>query len=328
MADNIDKPSLQRRTYQILEVARPGDRSSRIADIALVALVASNVLAVILESVGSLAQAYGTFFSWFESFSVAIFTIEYALRLWTCVEDHRLPDRPPLFVRLRYMFSPLALLDLAAFLPYYLSMFFGIDLRFLRALRLLRLFKLARYSPALSLVGAVFAAEARAFGIALSLLVVVIIFASSGIYLAEQAAQPQAFSSIPAAMWWSIATLTTVGYGDITPITTIGKLFGACVMIAGIGMVALPAGLLASGFSEQLQRRREHFSREVTHALKDGVIDADERHLLNKLSKELGFSEQEALHLLDSVARNDGHRQTHCPHCGEDLRSGTGHPPK
>ncbi len=325
MTEKTDNPSARLRIHEILEIAKPGDFGSRVADITLVVLVASNVLAVILESVASLASVYGTFFNWFESFSVAIFTIEYGLRLWTCIEDHRLPDCPPLISRLRYMISPLALLDLAAFLPYYLSMFFGIDLRFLRALRLLRLFKLARYSPALSLVGAVFAAEARAFGIALSLLIVVIIFASSGIYLAEQAAQPEAFSSIPAAMWWSIATLTTVGYGDITPITTIGKIFGACVMIAGIGMVALPAGLLASGFSEQIQRRREHFSRQVTHALKDGVIDADERHLLNRLSKELGFSEQEALHLLDSVARNDGRRQTRCPHCGEDLRAGPGH---
>ncbi len=321
MTEKTDTPSARLRIHQVLEPARPGDLLSRIADIALVALVASNVLAVILESVASMALSYGAFFNWFETISVAIFSVEYGLRLWTAVEVQRLRSNSPLIARLRYMASPLALLDLAAFLPYYLSMFFGIDLRFLRALRLLRLFKLARYSPALSLVGAVFAAEAKAFGIALSILVVVIIFASSGIYLAEQAAQPEAFSSIPAAMWWSIATLTTVGYGDITPITTLGKLFGGCVMIAGIGMVALPAGLLASGFSEQIQRRREHFSRQVTHALKDGVIDADERHLLNKLRKELGLSEQEALHLLDNVARSDKHLPPRCPHCGEDLHS-------
>ena len=228
----------------------------------------------------------------------------------------------PLYSRLRYAASPMALVDLLAVLPSYLSLFTGADLRFLRTLRLLRIFKFTRYSPALIMLIKVFKKEAPAFAATLFILLVILVLASSGIYLVERDAQPQAFGSIPAAMWWAVATLTTVGYGDVTPITPLGKLFGACVTITGVGMVALPSGILASGFSEELRLRREQYQEEVEDTLeKKGRITRRDRAKLDKLRQDLGFSEQEAADILDREASrlSAGKAGAYCPHCGESL---------
>ncbi|MDQ2694853.1 MAG: ion transporter, partial [Pseudomonadota bacterium] len=228
---------LRRRTYEILEVARGGDAASRAADVFLIILISANVAAIILESMPAVQAAHRVFFAAFEAFSVAVFTVEYLLRLWAAAEDDRRRG-PAARRRLRWAVSPLALCDLLAILPAYLALFVGMDLRFLRVLRLLRLFKLTRYSRAMELLAQVFREEAATFGTTLFILLVMMILASSGIYLVEREAQPDAFGSIPAAMWWAMATLTTVGYGDVTPVTSLGKFFGACITIVGVGMVA------------------------------------------------------------------------------------------
>jgi len=310
------------RIYELLEAGRPNDPLSRFVDGALIVLIAVNVIAVILESVPSFSAAFGPQFRAFEVFSVAVFTVEYGIRVWSCVEIQDGRYEASLRGRLRYMLTPLALIDLVAILPFYLAMFFSIDLRFLRVLRLLRVFKLTRYSAAMTVLLEVLRQEARSFGAVLFILCVVLIMASSGIYLLEHKLQPEAFGSIPAAMWWAVATLTTVGYGDVTPITPMGKVFGALITIVGIGMVALPAGILASGFSDQLRKRRDAYLKQCDDALGDGIVTESEATELRELRESLGLSDQEAEEIYDAVARRIRAPLSACPHCGRELATG------
>ncbi|MAF49585.1 MAG: cyclic nucleotide-binding protein [Rhodospirillaceae bacterium] len=177
------------------------------------------------------------------------------LRVWSCTENPVRDYGHPVFGRLRFAATPMAMIDLLAFLPFYLSAFFGIDLRMLRAIRLLRLLKLSRYSPALSVIGAVVRAQHKALTAALLVMLIALLFSSSILFVLEHEVQPEKFASIPDSMWWALATLTTVGYGDVTPITPLGRFFGAITMILGIGMFALPTGVIATGFADEIRKR-------------------------------------------------------------------------
>jgi voltage-gated potassium channel len=248
--------SLRRRTWELLEAAHPGDRLSRQFDIGILLLIAANVLAVVLETVPSIDARFGTAFVWFERFSVALFSAEYLARVWSAPTDERYREAPT--GRLRYMVSPLALVDLLAVLPFFLP-FLGADLRFARALRLMRFFRVAkagRYIPALRLFRAVAVAKKDELILTSCVLVLLLLVASSLMYFAEQSSQPEAFSSIPATMWWAVATLTTVGYGDVYPVTTFGRVLGAAAAILGIGLFALPTAILGSGFVDEIAKRK------------------------------------------------------------------------
>ena len=249
---------IQNRIYELLEVAHPDDTASRFTDLFLFVLIALNVIAVIVETVEDLATQYATIFQLLEVFSVAVFSVEYVLRLWTCVADRRYAH--PVTGRLRFAGSWHAVIDLLAILPFYLPMILPVDLRILRALRffrLLRFLKLSRYSESLRIFGKVLRSERTELMVALFIAGVLLVIGSSFLYLVEHEAQPDVFSSIPAAMWWGVATLTTVGYGDVYPITPFGRFVGAIVAITGVGMFALPAGILASGFSREMGKREE-----------------------------------------------------------------------
>jgi voltage-gated potassium channel len=226
-------------------------------DLFIVVLILFNIGAIILETEKSVYNAYRGIFIAFEYFSIAVFTIEYLLRLWFCTHDERF--KGAFRGRLRFAMTPLALIDLCAILPFYLPMLLPIDLRFIRAIRLFRLFrifKLARYSTAFTTLTNVIRAKKEELLITAFIVGVLLVTASSLMYFIENEAQPKAFSSIPAAMWWGIATLSTVGYGDIYPVTLAGKVLGAVIALLGIGMFALPAGILGSGFVEELHRQR------------------------------------------------------------------------
>jgi voltage-gated potassium channel len=219
------------------------------------------------------------------------------------------------------MFSPIALVDLFAILPFYLSLYWAIDLRFLRVLRLLRLFKLTRYSPALGALLDVVQKEADALLAALVVLLMMLVISAGGIYLLENELQPETFGSMPDSMWWAIVTLTTVGYGDVIPVTTLGKMFGGFIGLIGIGMIALPAAILASGFAENIRGRKQQYNHYVQTYLKDGILDEHERWKLEELRKELGLDSDEALQLLDTILHQA--RMTvpgECPHCGKSLK--------
>lgn len=249
--------SFKKRTYEILNVSREKGDLSWWVDLFLITLISLNALALILETVESLSQQYSAFFYYFELVSVVVFSIEYVLRVWSANENPKY--RKPVAGNFRYALTPLAVIDLLAVLPFYLPLL-GFDLRIARTLRLfrlLRLFKISRYTKALRHINTVFQDKREELTISLTFTTLLLLLASTLMYYAEHDAQPEAFSSIPETMWWGIATLTTVGYGDVYPVTAIGKLLGGVIAVIGIGLFALPTGILASGFSEELSKNKK-----------------------------------------------------------------------
>lgn len=246
---------LRRRTYEIVELGRGEDRASTLFDSLIVTLILLNIAAFIAETVPEIEARYSSAFAAFEVFSVVIFTIEYATRLWVAVEVPFLARRPPWQARLIAATRPQMIIDLLAILPFYLGALLSIDLRVLRVLRLLRFLKLSRYSPAMHALLRVLANERRALMGAGLLLMAALLFASTGIYYLEGAAQPDKFGTVPDSAWWAMATLTTVGYGDVTPVTPLGRLFGGLVMVTGLCILALPVAIIATGFAQESGRR-------------------------------------------------------------------------
>ncbi|HHP7243005.1 MAG TPA: ion transporter [Cyclobacteriaceae bacterium] len=245
--------------YKILNTINKAERAdilSKRFDIFIMTLIVLNVTAVIIETVDSIYNQYSNFFDAFEVFSVIIFTIEYFIRVWLCTLDPKY--RHPFWGRVRYIFSLEALIDLLAIVPFYLPLIISADgriLRIMRITRILRIFKLGRYSVAFQLIIKVVQKKKEELLITVSLLMILLILSSSLMYFIESEAQPEVFTSIPATMWWSVATLTTVGYGDVYPITPMGKLLGAFIAILGIGVFALPTGMVASGFESEISQK-------------------------------------------------------------------------
>ena len=312
---------LRKRTAELLEQGYHDDRPSRVINYLLITLISINVLAVFLETVAPIYQEYQRGFWYFEVLSVLVFTFEYLARVWSSIDLETADNRSPIIGRLRYMLTPIALVDLIAILPFYLSLYLTLDLRFLRVLRLLRLFKLTRYSPALGALLDVVQKEADALLAALVVLLMMLVISAGGIYFLENELQPETFGSMPDSLWWAIVTLTTVGYGDVIPVTTLGKMFGGLIGLIGIGMIALPAAILASGFAENIRSRKQQYNQYVQTFLKDGVIDETERWKLEELREELGLDSDEAMQLFDSIMHQVRHAAPHvCPHCGKDLK--------
>lgn len=248
---------VKQRTFDVLDVAIDGDLTSRVVDLTIVTLIVLNVIAVLLETVEGLASQYQPYFHTFDLFSVSVFTVEYALRIWSCTSDPRYAH--PVWGRLRFAMRPMLIIDLIAIAPFYLPLLLPMDMRMLRMVRvfrLLRVFKLARYSSALRMMGQVLAIKKEELIVGFVVMTILLVFASSLMYMVEHETQPEAFGSIPASMWWAVATLTTVGYGDVYPITVLGRMAGAVIAMIGVGMFAMPAGIIAQGFAEVHRRRR------------------------------------------------------------------------
>jgi len=247
---------LKKNIFDILDKSEHSGLAERVFDIIMIFLIISNSLAVIIEPSISNPEML-RFFRIFEIISVSLFTVEYLLRVWTA--DFLIRDISPWLARLAFIITPMALIDLAAILPFYIPFLIPVDLRVLRMLRifrLLRIFKANRYTKALSTVLKVLKDKAEQLFSSLFVLLILMIIASVLMYNVENVAQPDSFSSVFNAMWWSVATVTTVGYGDIYPITALGKILSAVIAILGIGVVAVPTGIIASGFTELLHSNK------------------------------------------------------------------------
>ena len=272
-----------------------------------------------VESMPGVYDAHKTLFDRFEIFSIIFFKIEYLFHVWSSVESHNPRFKSSIKGRLRYMLTPLALIDLIVILPFYVSELVGVDLRMLLALRLLRVFRLTRYAKSMNMLLQVLRDEAPIISSALFVLLMLISVAASITYLAEHEAQPEAFASIPHALWWAAVTMTTIGYGDVVPVTLIGRICAAAIGIVSVGMVALPAGILASGFNEALHKRRKQYEDVVDTALQDGVIDPNDHEQLRIVQEELGLSAHEAANMLKAGYRKISTGTEICGHCGKTF---------
>ncbi|MEX0900353.1 MAG: ion transporter [Gammaproteobacteria bacterium] len=244
---------IRARTHEILDTPAHSPLEAWVHRI-IITLIVLSIVALVLETVEPLGADYRTWFWSIEVVAVSVFTVEYIARVWAAVESPRYAH--PVWGRLRYMASPLAIFDLLAILPFYLA-FIAVDLRALRALRLfriLRLAKLTRYSAAMQALGRVFTAKRYELGVTLAIGSVLWLIASTLIYYVENPAQPDVYTSIPATMWYSVATLTTVGYGDLYPVTGLGRLLGGVISVLGIAMFALPTAILGAAFVDELER--------------------------------------------------------------------------
>lgn len=222
---------------------------------ALVALICATVLGVVLESVPALAARFGTGFDVLERIALVVFALEYAIRIWIAPEHARYRGLSATQARLAYIRSFPAIIDLLSILPLLFGLLGFGELKVLLLLRLLRFFKLGRYSPGMASLSAALIAERKALIACFVILMGAMLIAASAMHLVEHEAQPDKFGTIPDAMWWAIITLTTVGYGDVYPITVAGKAVAAVTAVLGLIMLALPVGIVATAFAQEIHRR-------------------------------------------------------------------------
>jgi len=305
-------PSFRARLWHLLEGEGSAQGLGAWISGALVVLILANAAAVVLESIPKVRAHWGPSLRVFELLSIAVFTLEYLTRVWASREAGP---------RWRYVTHPLAIVDFLAIAPYYLVHLLGIDLRFLRLFRLLRLFKLARYLAPLSVLGNVLRSEARMLIAGSIVVLMILVISACVVHLLEQHAQPDVFGTVPQAMWWAVVTLTTVGYGDVTPVTVPGRIVGAIIMLMGVGMVALPAGLMASRFSEEMNKRRSAFRTKIRQGMTDSLLSTEELRHLEMLRDDLGLSHDDARELIHQALQHPDR----CPHCGGLL---VHHPPE
>lgn len=274
---------LKKRVYEIVAEPPPGDKVGEAFSIGILTLITVNVVVGIFETVPSLAQSHPDFFYWFEFFSVIVFTIEYLLRLWSCTSSEEYAG----FFRgrLKAALTPMAIIDFVAIVPFYLAAFVTIDLRFVRILRLFRLFRLFRsgkLADSFTTLVMVIKSKKEELGLSLMVLMLVLVLSSSVMFMVEQDQPDTQFTSVPASMWWGMMTITTIGYGDMYPMTTLGRIVGSIVGFLGICVFALPVGIMGAGFTEYMEKKRSEENEEGS------VVPASEA--------------------------------TRCPHCGQHVK--------
>jgi voltage-gated potassium channel len=268
----------------------------------LFSLIILNVAAVTLESIASVRTRWQDQLTAFELVSVFIFTVEYLLRIWSAPEHQDLSGETGSQKRKAYIFSFTGVIDLLAILPYLLQLIgLSADMRMLRVLRLARLLKISHYTSALEDLMSAIYSERKAFLAALYLLILALFLSSSLIYVAENEVQPDVFSSIPETMWWSIVTLTTVGYGDVSPVTAVGKLIGAATAMMGVCSIALLTGIIGAGFSNQMSKKKAALALKVSEVLEDGVITNEEAAELARLQEKLDLSDDQMTAIISGL---------------------------
>ena len=251
----------RRFVYELLQTPEIETKLELFVRIFITRLIALSVLSVMLETVKELEEQWGTLFWDFEVFTVIVFTVEYLLRVWCCIENEKY--RHPVLGRMRYMISFMAIVDACAIFPFYIPALVRLDLRFIRAFRLVRLarvIKLGQYSHSLGMISRVIKKKRHDIITSLFIILIILIISSSVMYFLEHEIQPNTFPSIPASLWWGIATLTTIGYGDIVPLTTMGRILASIISVLGISVFALPSGIIVTGFIEELQLHKKHIT--------------------------------------------------------------------
>jgi voltage-gated potassium channel len=237
-------------------------KADKAINIFIITLIVLNVIAVMMETVHPLYEKNKKLFDTFDRISVIIFTIEYVLRVWSCTHDPKY--KGSIKGRIKYMLSPGALIDLLAFLPTYFHSFLDFDLRILRLLRFFRFFRLFRltaYTKSAQMIFNVFKSRVNELLLSFTMVLFLIIIASCLLFFAEHNAQPDSFSSIPATIWWAVVTLTTTGYGDMYPVTTVGRILAGSIMLTGVALFALPAGIITVGFLEEFRSIKKYKGR-------------------------------------------------------------------
>jgi voltage-gated potassium channel len=263
-----------------------------------------SVVSVILESVESLHYILNLQFIVLDSIAVAIFTLEYCMRMYSCVEDPKYEGA--FFGRFKQAKSPSTFIDFLAIVPFYLEVFLHhvLDLRFLRIFRLARLLKLTRNSDATTVLFRVIAREWPIMSAASFIMGLLLILTASIGYLLEHEAQPEKFENIPQSIYWAVITLASVGYGDISPVTPWGRAMTSVLALLGIGIFAIPAALLASAFSDELIKDRDALKANLFQILKDGKIEAKETQFIRDEAKRLHLSVEEINALIDQVIKD------------------------
>ena len=280
--------SFKKRVYEIVAEPPPGDKVGETVNLAILVLIGVNVFVGIFETISALERQYSAFFYWFEFVSVVIFTVEYVLRIWSCnaVEKYKGFIKG----RIKLALTPMALVDFVAIAPFYLALLLtAVDLRFVRVLRLFRLFRLFRAGKLADSFGTlvmVVRSKKEELGISLLVLMLILVLSSSMMFLVEHNEPDTLFTSVPATMWWGMMTITTIGYGDMYPVTTLGRILGSIVGFMGICVFALPVGILGSGFNEVVEQKREA---------------------------------EEAAAAAQGIEGSDPTGANQCPHCGEEL---------
>ena len=249
---------LKKWIYETVMEPPPGYVLGEVVTSAILALIAFNVVVGMFETVESLSLAYPGFFYWVEMVSVMVFTVEYVLRFWVCTEDPRYQGG--FRGRLKYLVSPMAMIDLLAIAPFYLTAFLALDLRFVRVLRLFRLLRLFRASGLTESIDdlvQVVKLKQKELGVSTALLLLVVVLSGNLMFIVEHGEPGTTFTSVPASLWWGMMTITTIGYGDMYPITPLGKLIGSIVGFLGICVFALPVGILGAGFTSYVEQQRK-----------------------------------------------------------------------
>ncbi|MGQ8336553.1 ion transporter [Sunxiuqinia sp. A32] len=248
---------LKHKIFHLVEKGSHGSKMNLIFDYSIMALIILNTIAIILKSIPEINSHIRIFLIEFEIFSVIIFSIEYLLRIYVADMTHPSPSKTKSIVK--FIFSPYGIIDLLAILPFYLPFIISIDLRFLRILRLmrfLRLMKINRYNSSLKLIGEVIKEKKTELAMTGFITLLILLIASFLMYDVEGKVQPEKFPNILACFWWAIATLTTVGYGDVYPITALGKFISGVIATVGIGIVALPTGIISAGFMGKIENKK------------------------------------------------------------------------
>jgi voltage-gated potassium channel len=296
---------IKRRIYEILEGAVP-DKASNACEIFIAVLVVANVVSIILESVPEIQDAYAAAFDAFDLFSVAVFSVEYVLRVWSYSEKYKPEEGTAWQGRKEYMFSFYGLVDFFSTVPFYLQLLFpGADLRVLRMFRLMRIFKLSRYNSAFEDMVAAVKAERDSFSSAVFLLFISCLLFSSLIYIVEGQDQPDVFPSIPAAMHWFVITIIA-GWGNVDPVTFFGTVLVILTQILSIALAAILTGVVATAYTAQVERREAMYEMEVRSVLADGVVTEEEQQRLKMMQAKFGITDEQVeaiVHQMDEERR-------------------------